>query len=549
MNKRLLSSIVCLLIILAVLSVTGSIKKIENNNSHLEIITDDDCGCSIQKEKERTIINRNQSFVFYPVMDDLITEFDDYSLSPRPKIVNTPDEFSWLNYAGQDWTTSVKKQLCGDCWDFAAIGILESMINIRENCAKLNPDLSEQYVLSCLPSAGSCRGGNPARALQLLMATTPEGNYYNGAIPESCFPYQGDDDISCDDKCPNWTELLVPLLDCGSWRSDGSSADIETIKTHLMSMGPVVAGIKATDFFKWWGSAQHSPDKYFPYLRPVVGVNHVVMIVGWKDSSLIRNGGYWICKNSWGTDWGYGGFFNIEYNALNIDKSLICWVDYDPESVDWLPFADAGGLYFGDINEEIAFDAGNSFDAENDIVSYFWEFGDGTNGTGMTTTHAYGEQGIFAVTLTVTDGGGNIGEDQTWAGIEEAMDPPSMPIIGGETTVRLGQVYEYTFYTTDPNGDDVYYYIDWGQYYSVGQWYGPYESGEEVLLCHNWSSAGNPVIKAKAKDTYGLESDWGYLEVTVSLNQPSINQQQSQHMQHSTTLFFHHTVQQILVFR
>jgi len=547
MSKRLLSVFMCLLMMIAVLSVTGSIKKSENYALHSENVADDDCGCRIKKENIAT--DRDQSFVAYPTMGDQIVTLDAKCLSPKPEITNTPDEFSWLNYDGQDWTTSVKRQLCGDCWDFAAIGVLESIINIRENCAMLNPDLSEQYVLSCLPGAGSCHGGNPARAFQLLMETTPEGNYYNGAIPESCFPYQGDDDVPCDDKCPNWIELLVPLLDCGSWRSDGSSTDIEAIKTQVMSTGPVVAGIKATDFFKWWGSVQHNPDKYFPYLRPVVGMNHVVMIVGWKDSPLIRNGGYWICKNSWGTNWGYGGFFNIEYNALNIDKSYITWVDYDPESVDWAPFADAGGLYFGDVGEEIAFDASNSFDVEDNIVSYFWEFGDGTNDTGITTTHAYEEQGIFAVTLTVTDGGGNMGEDHTWAGIEEALDPPAVPIIDGETTVKQGQVYEYTFYTTDPNGDDVYYYVDWGEYFSVGQWYGPYESGDEVMLSHTWSSTGSPVIKAKAKDTYELESDWGYLEVAVPINQPSVITQQPQRAQYSATLFFHYTIQRMMNLR
>ncbi len=545
MKKQLLSVFMCLLMVIAVSSVTGSIKKTDSPTMRLAIVVGNDCECSVKKES--TGKKSGEPFVAYPVMKEQMIELDPNCLSPKPEILITPDEFSWLNYDGQDWTTSVKKQLCGDCWDFAAIGILESMVNIREDCANLNPDLSEQYVLSCLPGAGSCHGGNPARALQLLMETTPEGNYYNGALPESCFPYQGDDNISCDDKCPNWTELLIPLLDCGSWRSDGSTADIEIIKTQIMSTGPVVAGIKATDFFKWWGSMQHNPDKYFPDLRPVIGVNHVVMIIGWKDSPSIRNGGYWICKNSWGTDFGYGGLFNIEYNSLNIDNSYITWVDYDPESVDWAPFADAGGLYFGDICGEITFDASKSFDAEDAIISYHWNFGDGENGTGVVTTHAYGEQGIYPVTLTIMDGGGNVGEDATWAGIEEAMDPPDAPVIDGETTVEYGQVYEYTFYTTDPNEDDMYYYVDWGEYSSVGQWYGPYESGEEVIFCHTWSSTGNPVIKAKAKDSYGLESDWGYLEIEVPVAYPS--PPQMHHMPSSSNPLAQFVLQRLLHLR
>jgi len=51
----------------------------------------------------------------------------------------------------------------------------------------------------------------------------------------------------------------------------------------------------------------------------------------------------------------------------------------------------------------VTFDASASYDLDGTISSYIWDFGDGSNGTGMTTTHAYTSTGNFLVKLTVTD--------------------------------------------------------------------------------------------------------------------------------------------------
>ncbi|MBF4630518.1 PKD domain-containing protein [Clavibacter michiganensis subsp. phaseoli] len=48
-------------------------------------------------------------------------------------------------------------------------------------------------------------------------------------------------------------------------------------------------------------------------------------------------------------------------------------------------------------------DASTSSDPDGTVASYAWAFGDGTTGTGRTTTHAYAAAGTFAVSLTVTD--------------------------------------------------------------------------------------------------------------------------------------------------
>jgi len=58
------------------------------------------------------------------------------------------------------------------------------------------------------------------------------------------------------------------------------------------------------------------------------------------------------------------------------------------------------------IGETINFNASGSYDSDGSIVNYFWDFGDGSNDTGITASHAYATNGTFIVTLTVTDDDG-----------------------------------------------------------------------------------------------------------------------------------------------
>jgi hypothetical protein len=91
--------------------------------------------------------------------------------------------------------------------------------------------------------------------------------------------------------------------------------------------------------------------------------------------------------------------------------------------------------------------------------------------------------------------------------------PPDPPTITGPASGKAGQPHNYTFNATDPNGDDVYYLIEWGDNLTSG-WIGPYSSGHEMTQSHTWSK-GTYTIKAKAKDIYSYESDWATLSVTM----------------------------------
>jgi len=86
--------------------------------------------------------------------------------------------------------------------------------------------------------------------------------------------------------------------------------------------------------------------------------------------------------------------------------------------------------------------------------------------------------------------------------------PPETPAISGPTDGIAYIQYNFTVVTTDPGGDSVFYYIDWGDGTSSG-WIGPYSSGIEIIASHIWDVSGIFEIRAKAKDNISyFESNW-----------------------------------------
>jgi hypothetical protein len=95
-------------------------------------------------------------------------------------------------------------------------------------------------------------------------------------------------------------------------------------------------------------------------------------------------------------------------------------------------------------------------------------------------------------------------------------NPPNIPSIpNGPSTGKANVAYLYTSFTTDPDGDEIYYFFDWGDGSNSG-WIGPFNSGDSCSESHIWSVKGMYDIKVKAKDTYGAESPWADpLTVTI----------------------------------
>jgi len=175
-----------------------------------------------------------------------------------------------------------------------------------------------------------------------------------------------------------------------------------------------------------------------------------------------------------------------------------------------------------------------SGDSIDDVVvgtlytSNYWYFINGVDGS-ILASSPYGEavDAIYSTPDVVNDGsmemmaGGRNGKLTCISGgLNAGNNPPNAPTITGPTEGTVGQSYNFTFVSTDPEDEDLYYFVDWGDGSNSG-WFGPYASGEEATKSHTWTSTGTYSIKAKAKDEHGAESTWSpSFEFTILQNNP-----------------------------
>ena len=107
----------------------------------------------------------------------------------------------------------------------------------------------------------------------------------------------------------------------------------------------------------------------------------------------------------------------------------------------------------------------------------------------------------------------------------EPSNPPGAPDIDGPISGDPGTSYDYKFNSVDLDGDNVKYYIDWGDVTSDETGFNP--SGTDVTVPHTWTSSGKYTITAYAEDSTGNSGPSSTFQVTMprdkSINRPILN--------------------------
>ena len=186
------------------------------------------------------------------------------------------------------------------------------------------------------------------------------------------------------------------------------------------------------------------------------------------------------------------GYTNIdEINALTLPGDA---ADYPVANQP--PVADAGGPYSEILGNAISFDGSGSSDADGTIASYSWDFGDGNTGTGVNPAYTYATDGVFTVTLTVTDNDGATDAATTTATV--TVPPPNQPPVadaGGPYSETLGNAISFDGSgSSDADGTIASY--DWD--------FGDGNTGTGVNPAHTYAAIGTYTVTLTVTDDGGL---------------------------------------------
>lgn len=151
---------------------------------------------------------------------------------------------------------------------------------------------------------------------------------------------------------------------------------------------------------------------------------------------------------------------------------------------------------------------GYGYDADNDSISYRWDFGDGTTGTGENTEHSYPALGTFTVTLIVNDGlQDSVAATET---IDIVNQPPVAHAGGPYSGLRATDIIFDGSLSSDPDNDGLIYSWDFSE--------GP--AGTGIAPGHAYMAAGTYVVTLTVTDGNGGSST-ATTTVTVTNRAPT----------------------------
>jgi C1A family cysteine protease len=210
-----------------------------------------------------------------------------------------PNEIDWRQLGAV--TVPKDQGNCGSCWSFSTTGAIEGAWAIKYGTLI---SLSEQYLIDCSSENNGCQGGLMESAFEFVIEK-------GGICSEQEIPYEGKQHLVCK-PC----DKSVKISSCVDVTPNN--------QLHLkvaVSKGPVSIAIEAdTSVFQFYSGG------VIDNVKCGTNLDHGVLIVGYGN----ENGkDYWLVKNSWGFNWGDGGFVKIGRSS-DVNDPGICGIAMQP---------------------------------------------------------------------------------------------------------------------------------------------------------------------------------------------------------------------------
>ena len=176
------------------------------------------------------------------------------------------------------------------------------------------------------------------------------------------------------------------------------------------------------------------------------------------------------------------------------------------------PVARPGGPYSGTKNAAIRFDGTASTDADGDPITYAWDFGDGTIGSGATPTHAYTRSGVYSVTLVASDGFATSLPARTTVTVSNAA--PTALLTGPASGFKLATLTWNGSASSDANGDALSYRWTFGD--------GSSATTATPTVTHSFAAVGSYRVTLTVNDGEASSSPV-FADVVVASRPPVAN--------------------------